>query len=414
VGSAAHVTANRTGGFAVSRQITWVVARVVGQALEFVALVWFARQLGARQFGELSVGVLIARYGGLVGDWGALIRGARDVASCGTDSPVVASLVRRRQRLSAALSILFAAVCLVVAPALAPLALVLFQKGAHRDWIALGQGRAMRAAAPPLVGGLILMVVGLGVHSELAASWTLGASAVLGMTLSYALNRLPRHVARARVAVDGWYMATTLADQVCSTSDTFLLLILRSATQAGVYSAVYRLPNAWLLLMGLLVSAAIPSITVTLRQHGGALPDLWRRAAGFGLVLSTVLAGLGAVSLMSMTWIFGEDYASGRTALVVLLIAAGFTTASAPFRGMCAALGRDRAVGVATIVVAALNLMANVAVIPVAGMVGAATTTAIAQLALLGFYATASRRSRPAVFMGEVTGRSESGVALPA
>ena len=56
-----------------------------------------------------------------IGDWGALIRGARDVASHGAASPPVLSLVRRRERLSAALAVVFALVCLIVMPALAPM-----------------------------------------------------------------------------------------------------------------------------------------------------------------------------------------------------------------------------------------------------------------------------------------------------
>src|SRR2546423_5694874 len=57
-----------------------LVLRGLGQGLEFAAFVLFARRLGAAEFGRLSVAFLACRYAGLVADWGASIRGARDVA----------------------------------------------------------------------------------------------------------------------------------------------------------------------------------------------------------------------------------------------------------------------------------------------------------------------------------------------
>ena len=60
------------------------------------------------------------------------------------------------------------------------------------------------------------------------------------------------------MGIDGWYLATSLADQVCATSDTLMLLALRSASAAGVYAAIYRFPNAWLLVLGLVVWAGLP------------------------------------------------------------------------------------------------------------------------------------------------------------
>ena len=52
----------------------------MGQATEFVGWVVLARQLGATEFGGLSVAMLICRYGGIIRDWGASIRGVCDVA----------------------------------------------------------------------------------------------------------------------------------------------------------------------------------------------------------------------------------------------------------------------------------------------------------------------------------------------
>ena len=63
--------------------------RAAGQGFEFLGWVILARRLGASTLGVLSIAFLIARYAGLLADWGASIGGPRDVArdDPGSDGP---------------------------------------------------------------------------------------------------------------------------------------------------------------------------------------------------------------------------------------------------------------------------------------------------------------------------------------
>ena len=70
--------------------------RAGGQALEFLGFIVLARRLGTEDFGALSVAFLMCRYGGLVADWGASLKGTRDVAA-GNGHDDIHALVRRRE-----------------------------------------------------------------------------------------------------------------------------------------------------------------------------------------------------------------------------------------------------------------------------------------------------------------------------
>ena len=48
-----------------------------------------------------------------------------------------------------------------------------------------------------------------------------------------------------------------LANQILSSADTLMVAFFAGVTDAGIYAAVYRLPNAWLALLVILRSARL-------------------------------------------------------------------------------------------------------------------------------------------------------------
>jgi hypothetical protein len=75
----------------------YTALRLVGQGTELIGFVVLARRLAPAAFGQLTIVFLVCRYAGVVGDWGALTRGARDVAADGRHGSV-RTYVRRRER----------------------------------------------------------------------------------------------------------------------------------------------------------------------------------------------------------------------------------------------------------------------------------------------------------------------------
>ena len=197
--------------------------RVAGQALEFFAFIVLARRLGTEDFGALSVAFLICRYLGLIADWGATLKGTRDVAA-GNDHDDIHALVRRREIVSAALATAYIVVVVGMGfAALVPLIACIVGRGMNRDWLAVGREQGTLAGLTSVVQGASLAVGVLFVDSLVGASLVIGAAYAVGALLSVALNRLQHRRSGNRPPVEGWLLLATLSDQVFQTADTLLL-----------------------------------------------------------------------------------------------------------------------------------------------------------------------------------------------
>jgi O-antigen/teichoic acid export membrane protein len=359
-----------------------LVLRLVGQGAEFVAIVVLARRLGPGQFGVFSVGYLICRYLGLLADWGASISGTRDVAA---GRGGAADLVRWRQAITAVAVAAFAGGAVVAGHGeLALLSLTIAARGASRDWIALGRGHGLRSGLPSAVQGVLLAAGSFVVGTTGGAARLFAGAAVVAVVFSVGMNRLESSATRFRPR-PGWYLAVLLADQVCATADVVLISLLRSEHDAGIYAAVYRFPNAWITVQGLVIAGVLPWLTTTLARDPERVAVVRRRALGIGGRLA-----LGAVALMPIAWaicpiVFGEAYRSGRSALLVLLAATAVSSLGAPVQALYFAVGDDRSLATWGVLTALVNVGANLVVIPHWGLVGAATVTLASQSMVAAF-----------------------------
>ena len=349
--------------------------RLFGQAAEFVGWVVLARRLGAHDFGRLAVAFLVCRYAGLVADWGASLRGVLDVAG-DRGAGVVRALVRRRSTVTCALVVAYVAgASLAGAARLAPLALVIASLGLSRDWLSLGRERGVRSAFPIAVQGTLVLAAALvvPVHQAPAIPVALGYGAAAA--LSILLNRLPAG-ARGRLAgLDAWMLLAILATQVISSLDTILLATLRSSGEAGIYAAIYRFPNGWIAVLIIAMYGLLPVVTRALREDPGALPELRRSLLRWSLAAAAMLVLLAPVAYVAVPTVFGASYRSGRGPVVLLLIGTAIQTAAVPMHSLYLARGTERGYALFIAGAAALNTGANLVLIPLFGMTGAASAT---------------------------------------
>ena len=354
-----------------SRSAGWVLSRIVAQGLEFVAWVLIARRLGTSAVGVLAVSVVVARMLGLIGDWGAAFRGSRDVVMAGRESALVVGLVRRRQQVSTALAIVMAMGAVVTGnAAVIPMGAAVLARGAGRDWIALGEGRRRDASLPLLIPGALICGGVLVTTTVVGAASAFAVGNLAGLALSVALNPVGSARTTGRVVIDGWYLLAGITDQILVTADTLLLAILRTSAEAGVYASVYRLPLAWIMVVGLCTTAAIPMAADALTRNPTALQAAHRRADAVALLGAVAVVPIAAAGFLVVGPLFGGDFETGRSALCVLFIATAATTASAPYRVLYVVLGSDRMVGFATTGGAFVNVVANLIVIGRWGMTG--------------------------------------------
>lgn len=350
--------------------------RLVGQGAEFVAFVLFARHLGPDGFGRFWLAFLAARYLGLVGDWGASIRGARDVAGAvGADLHL--ALVRRREVASSVLAVGFVAATLAIGhPDLAWLALCVAGRGMNRDWMSLGAADGARAGLPAAVQGLALVILATVARGVLDPAAAVGAAYALGLVVSRHLNPLPHGSATAeRVRVNGWGLSAAIADQVSLSADSFLLALLLSTMAAGVYGAVYRLPNAASTVLGLVITVVTAGITEAVARDPMSRGALRRRSLRTSALAGMAVFALAPVAVLLVEPVFGAEFRAGRSAAGILTVALGLVCAGAPLHSLVLADHRDRDYAVGLMSAAALNVLLNLVLIPHWELTGAALAT---------------------------------------
>jgi O-antigen/teichoic acid export membrane protein len=362
-----------------SLALNYSALRLSGQALEFLGFLLLARGLDPATFGRLAIAFLICRYGGIIGDWGALSRGSRDVAAAGRHGSV-AALVHRRQSVTLPLAVAVTMTAVASGNAtLVPVVGVTLGIGLSRDWIALGTERGIRAGVPSALQGGLIALGGAVAATELAGAVAVGGAYAAAMATSLVLNRRPGateiEVARAP---DAWLLIGFLAIQLTSTADTVLLGFLRGPTDAGTYAAIYRIPNAWLALMSALIAGALPLATKAVGEERG---DALRRRSLRASSRLAALVLLGApLAYLIVPVLYGPAYADGQAAAAVLGLSTAVVTYGVPLHVFAVASGHDRRYALTMAAGAAANLAMNAVLIPTAGMVGAATATALAQV----------------------------------
>lgn len=368
--------------------------RLIGQGGEFLAFIILARRLGTSGFGEISVAYLICRYGGLLADWGASLKGTRDVAA-GRHPNGLHDLVRRRTLTTVILTTAFVLGAIWSGHvATAPLALTIVGRGLGRDWLALGEERGIRAGIPSAAQGAAAVILCLLASSVSTAAWALGAAYAIAAFISVRLNPLPSRadeVVGERGGVDPWFLILLVADQVYASADVILISILLSTSDAGIYAAVYRFPNALVTILGLTVMGLLPGLTRVVTTGSRQFADLRRRALRIGAIAAGIVVITIPLAWIAVPIAFGSAYDPGQGPLVLLLLATAFPAFTVGLQPLYFAARREQPLALFAVGVAVLNVVINLLVIPSYGLMGAATVTLISQALVAAFYVLGTR-----------------------
>ena len=367
-----------------STTLPYLSLRGAGQAAEFVGWIVLARRLGTTAFGELAVATLVCRYGGLVADWGASIAGVRDVAA-GRNPAAIRRVQRRRLQSTAIFSVAYIAGCFALGYAeLSPLVIVAVSIGLNRDWIALGNERGGRSAAPSAVQGALLLAIAL-VASTSAPTLAVAVAYGAGLVMSITLNPLPPLEPEGVDIdhVDNWMLLAVISNQVMSSADTIFLAIMASASTAGIYAAIYRFPNAWLAALVIVRGSLLPIATSVRQNHPEQFHALRTASLRWGARAALVLVLITPVVYWAVPIVFGQEYSSGQWPAVILVLATAVATAAAPLHHLFLAFDDDdKPYGLMLLVAAGVNVVLMLVGIPLFDMVGAACATLAANVVL--------------------------------
>jgi O-antigen/teichoic acid export membrane protein len=176
--------------------------------------------------------------------------------------------------------------------------------------------------------------------------------------------------------------ATGIIGVVVSSTDVLVLTYFRSLTDVGLYQAA--LPTSQVLWI-FATSVATILLPVVSEMWAGRRKD--EIGKGVGLLLRLSFATLMPFALTAVAFpeiilnlLFGSAFVPAAPALQILAVAAIFYTPYSLLSVSLSAIGRPGLTTKTAVVMAALNLAFNLALVPPFGIIGAAIATAVSYL----------------------------------
>lgn len=369
----------------------------VSRGLAFVVSVRLARVLGADGFGALGFATAVLTYLQLLPNLGLDLFGTREV---GRDATRAGELVEAALALRL-FGALVAAVLLVPVALLLPVGddvrivvlltgLSLVPYALTVRWLFLGLEQPTVPAVAATLGQSIVLAGVFTVVRErgdllrvplLQAAGELITATVL---LLVARRRVGRFRPRFRLAtwraILGQSLPIALADimrAIVFSFDVVLIgLWLRQAV-LGQYVAAYRLVLLVVALGGFYYTALLPALSRAVQEAGPAsAAPLVRLAARVALLLTAPVA-VGGIVLAAplLTTLYGADYAAAAPVFRLLVPSVAIIIVAGSCRNALIAGGRQQTDVRIVAAGAAVNVVLNLALIPLWGLIGAALAT---------------------------------------
>jgi O-antigen/teichoic acid export membrane protein len=173
--------------------------------------------------------------------------------------------------------------------------------------------------------------------------------------------------------------------------DVYLLAALRGEASVGLYSSAYRVFEATQAFPAVLMTVVFPRLAAV-RGEAGATSSIRRQSlVALALVgLLVTIAGTSSARFI-VEKLFGHSYSDAAAPLAVLCLAAPIMYVNAFLTQELIARGRAGAFARGATLALAVNVAANLLVIPRFGTVGAAAATIASEIALLCVCLAASR-----------------------
>lgn len=385
-----------------------LAARLLGFATVFV----LARAIEPRGFGLVSVGATLVIFFGILIDAGSEVLNVRNVAR----EPrrlraIVEPILGLRLALSLPAAALFGVAVLATANsgadrlALGLFVLVLPMTALNLRWIVLAVDGSRAIAVGSvlkelvLFGGVLLLVRELHDTTLVALLVAAGELASALVVLLWTKRRFG--LLRPRIDLPAWKQAlgagwpmlvNNLARTGVISLDVVLIALLLDRESVGLYSAAYK-PVLFMI-------SGMALYFVSFLAHYSAAADddakqLFRRTVTLAVMVTVPAALLLTTeSEFVVRTAYGHAFAGAATVLAVLAWSVPLAAVSEPYRQALIAAGRERLLMRNNVIGALVNLTANLVVIPLFGIVGAAAVTLASEalIAVLNARTVVTRR----------------------
>ena len=396
-----------SGQVLVGRAVVLSFGRGVASVLSAVWVILIARNLTLEQFGEVSVALALVLILTAVGDLGMQVILVRDVVDTGRIRRSVLDGAIVRKLILAAVSCVVLVALYVIAthdtnlavPFLFSLSIVgaaLYNPtiSAYRATgnIRLEMISEIGSRAVVLAGGGLWLLAGGGIVAVAVSYSAVGVALgiiVFVLVRAQTSNRpddvLPSFALRAAAP----YALANTVGAVYQRIDNYLVALLRGATAAGVYGASYRFQDMIILLPTALGQLALSEAA---GQDPRSRMSTAKRVAAqsFLLVLIPVIV-IAVFAQPLLEFLFGARYGVAAPIVVVLMLSTLPGATAIALQGLTAVTDARRfAVGTAGGL--AVNVIANLILIPPFSGLGAAWANVVSQTFLAAAYYWALRR----------------------
>jgi O-antigen/teichoic acid export membrane protein len=380
------------------------VADAGARTAVFVALVYAARVLGPRGFGEFALVYTAAQVTALLADMGlttlVLRQGARRgrvhqgsfwtavALNLGASLVCVLGLVAAFALLQPSGTTLAA----IYVPTLLLLTVTTSLESA-----AIAARRPVRVAACRLAGnscvlGLTVVLLGFRPIPEVVAVAFLAGGVVKLLCIAASTRSVvPRMAVHPRLVApllrrSAPFYGSAIAAFLYQRVDILLLGALAGVAAAGEYAAAYRILDGILLLPAAAVVAFLPSWTARRRTAGAS------GGAGAVVVLLVcigVLAGVGLLLAREflVDLLFGDEYRSSARILGILALSVPIFYANIALVWIAYTRGKERRVAVLGLLALISNVALNIVLIRELSGVGAAVATVLTEAVICAGYA---------------------------
>lgn len=382
--------------------------QLAGRLIRAVVIILAARILGAEGYGVFSYVISIAGVFTIFSDAGLSKILVRELAK----NPEM-----EKAYLSAALGIKIfligagAAVIILGAPyitkipealPLIPLAAILLIFDGLRNFsmaITRAKEKMQLEAGVEIVTNMAIVLFGVGVllfapsPKSLMASYTLGA----GLGLAFALALLRSHFSRIRnffdwklclrILKDAWPFALISFFSILMIhTDTIMIGILKTAEEVGFYSAAQRSVQILYVLPSLLAISLLPAFSRFAGKENEKLrTSLEAVLAGAFLIALPLALGGSILAPEIISFIFGSEFVPSVIPFQILLFSVLAVFPGVILSYVILAYNAQKSIIKFLSGVALANIALNLVLIPLYGIIGAATATISALVVANGF-----------------------------
>jgi len=390
----------------ITKNILFVFSRdVFSGVLGFFATIWLARVLGAYGFGGVSFAFTFLGYALLLVDPGLSSLGIREVAKnpflsrsyVGKIIPLRFVLAISAFIIITLLSFLIPAIA-EVRPLIILYSLSLFPYALSVEWFFRGIEKMKYLGISAVIAySFYLLPLLIFVRSPeninfVPFFWFVGgtlATLFLGLV---ARKKKELKVGNPQLEITSWDLLRralpigvgTIMTQIYFNFDITMLGFMRGIREAGLYTSAYKLLMFLLLIDRVFSMVILPLISRYYKESKERLEGILSFAAKAVIALVLPISAGGTVlALPIMRLIYGEGYTPASFAFRIVIWTLTVTTIGSIYTQGLIASGNEKKYAVAMVTGTVANIILNVIMIPILGIIGAAVATVCSEIVMI-------------------------------